>query len=106
MKKVKRFKELPFYNPLYEDNYYSSYDARAPRVIGHRVFIPKENNTVSINHTFNSAYKFGTTHVEMKRWDGFKLLIEYEEAAGADFNWPMIHLLPVVINTEKEEIND
>jgi diadenosine tetraphosphate (Ap4A) HIT family hydrolase len=104
MIKVKRFKELQLSNPLYEDTYYCSYDAGQPRVLGHRVFIPKENTTVNLNHAFHSAYKFGTAQVEMNRWAGFKLLIEHGEAAGAEYNWPHIHLLPIP-NKEKEETN-
>lgn len=103
MQKVKRFKEVPLLNPTYEDIYYASYEARYPRCLGHKIFVPKENNTVSINHTFNSAYKFGTTHVEMGKWMAFELLIEHGEAAGAEFNWPHIHLLPVLDKKEENE---
>ena len=103
MLKVKKFKDIPLLNPIYEDIYYCSYDARYPIGLGHRIFVPKENNTVSVNHTFNAAYKFGTTHVEMKKWKAFKLFIEYGEAAGAAFDWPHIHLLPISESSKKEE---
>lgn len=102
MLKIKKFKEVPLLNPVYEDYYYCSYDARHPRTMGHRIYVPKENNTVSVNHTFNAAYKFGTTHVEMKKWKAFKLLIEHGEDAGAAFDWPHIHLLPISDELIKE----
>lgn len=105
MLKIKRFKDLPWLNPLFEDIYYCSYDARHPKTMGHRVFVPKDNSTVGINHTFNAAYKFGTTHVEMGRWKAFKLVMEHGEAAGAEFNWPHIHLLPIP-HEPKEEPNE
>lgn len=94
MQQIKRFKDLSCPAFAYQDNWYASYDAPNPRTLGHKIFVPKENSLGFMNLAFNAAYKLGTTMVDMKRWSGFKLLVEYGESAGQTVGWPQIHLLP------------
>ena len=103
MKTYKKFKEIPLTNPSFQDMYYASYDAPEPRCIGHKIFIPKEDATSFINTTFHCAYKYGTTMVDMKRWKGFKLVMEHGGIKGQIFGWPHFHLIPIANETKVDD---
>ena len=103
MKTYKKFKDIPLANPTYQDMWYASFDSPQPRTLGHKLFIPKETGSGFITMAFNAAYKYGTTMVDLKRWTGFKLLMEHGGIENQIFGWPHFHLLPVAKN-EKETI--
>lgn len=94
MQAVKKFKDLPWKDPSYEDPWYASYDAVEPRCSGHRVYVPKDTSLGSIAAAFSAAYKVGETHVGLKEWSGFAVIMEMGESAGQTVGWPHIHLLP------------
>lgn len=93
---IKKFKDLPWENPLYEDVWYASFYAIEPRCRDHRVYIPKENTLGCISCAFSSAYKVGETFVGTNQWKGYSIIFENGEEAGQTIGWPIIHLLPIL----------
>lgn len=103
MQQVKKFKDLPWKDPSYEDPWYASYDAPEPRCQGHRIYVPKDTSIGSISASFVAAYKVGETHVNLKKWTGFTINIDFGEAAGQRISWPHLNLLPVDITKEETD---
>lgn len=94
MQAIKKFKELPWKDPTYEDPWYAGYDAAEPRSPGHRIYVPKDTSLGSISAAFTAAYKVGETRVGIQEWTGFTVVMEVGESAGQTIGWPHIHLIP------------
>ena len=94
MQQIKKFKDLPWKDPSYEDPWYAGYDAPEPRCSGHRIYVPKDISLGSMAAAFTAAYKVGETKVGLREWSGFSVVMEIGESAGQEIGWPHIHLLP------------
>jgi hypothetical protein len=103
MQAIKKFKDLPWKGPTYDDPWYAGYDAPEPRLPGHRIYVPKDTSLGSIAAAFTAAYKVGETRVGLKEWPGFTVSMDIGETAGQSVGWPYINLFPVF---EKKEDTD
>ena len=97
MQQFKKFKDLPWENPVYEDVWYSSYMAPEPLCKDHKIYVPKENTMGCISAAFVAAVKVGDAFVGSKQWSAFKIVMEIGENAGQTIGWPHLHLLPVLV---------
>lgn len=95
MQQIKKFSELPWTNPTYDNPWYAGYDAPDPIIEGHRIYVPKEKTLGCITAAFGAAYQVGDTMAGIGQWAGFKLTMEIGQEAGQTVGWPYIHLIPV-----------
>ena len=95
MLKIKNFEKLPFKDPVYQDVWYASFFPEKPRVVGHKVYVPKEQTTTCMNAAFEAAYRFGTMMQQTGTFKAFHVCIDHGEEAGQEIGWPIIHMLPV-----------
>lgn len=92
MDNIKKFKDVPWKDPTFEDIWYASYDTSET---GHRIYVPKENTIGCIAAAFAAAYKVGETMVGLKQCHAFTVSMENGAAAGQTVGWPHIHLFAV-----------
>lgn len=93
----KKYKDLPWTSPMFEDEWYASYMSKEPRVPEHRIYVPKDTSINCISAAFISACKVGDVMVGTNQWAGYKIIMETGEEAGQIIGWPHIHLLPVIL---------
>lgn len=89
MIEIKKFKDIPWKEVSYECHWYSIF-----KVDNHDIFVPKEDNMANYRESLSAAYRFAKTKQETKECDGYKIVIEFGEAAGQQISWPHIHVIP------------
>lgn len=98
MIEVKKFKDIPWDDIIYNCHWYSIF-----KVDSHDVFVPKEDNMVHYRESLTAAYRYAKTKQDIKENDGYKIVIEFGEAAGQQISWPHIHVIPCKNKKVKEK---
>jgi len=63
-------------------------------VPGHKLFIPKENNSHFIGRTYGLAYDYGNKKIKEGEIGGFNIGMNIGLPAGQTIMWPHIHFIP------------
>lgn len=65
-----------------------------PVTDGHRLYVPKYNDSGMLLAAFEEAIHAGLEKVNTGEWDGFNIGLNVGEAAGQTVGWPHVHLIP------------
>ena len=80
--------------PVMESDFTFVFDDRYPCVEGHRLFIPKENNSHFVGRSYGMAYDYGHEQIKKGRIAGFNIGMNIGRCAGQTIMWPHIHFIP------------
>jgi len=80
--------------PVMESDFTFVFDDRYPCVEGHRLFIPKENNSHFVGRSLGMAYDYGNEKIKKGEIDGFNVGMNIGLCAGQTIMWPHIHFIP------------
>jgi diadenosine tetraphosphate (Ap4A) HIT family hydrolase len=67
---------------------------RYPVAVGHLLFVPNYNTSVTIGDAFETALIYGNSMVAAGRFDAFNVGINMGAAAGQTVMYPHVHLIP------------
>ena len=67
---------------------------RYPVAVGHLLFVPNYNTSVTIGDAFEAALIYGNSMVAAGRFDAFNVGINMGAAAGQTVMYPHVHLIP------------
>lgn len=67
---------------------------RFPVTKGHRLFVPRNNNTDNIMECFVHAYKYGDDLVRNGACEGFNVGMNIGRSAGQTVMYPHVHCIP------------
>ncbi len=81
-------------SPIMESDFTYVFDDRYPCVKGHRLFIPKENNSHFVGRSLGMAYDYGNLKIKKGEIDGFNVGMNMGVPAGQTIMWPHIHFIP------------
>ena len=88
--------------PIMETDFTFVFNDRYPCVQGHKLFIPKENNSHFVGRSYGMAYDYGNQKIKAGEIDGFNVGMNMGECAGQTILWPHIHFIPRHRNDSKE----
>jgi diadenosine tetraphosphate (Ap4A) HIT family hydrolase len=80
--------------PVMESDFTFVFNDRYPCVEGHRLFIPKENNSHFVGRSYGLAYDYGHEQIKKGRIAGFNIGMNIGRCAGQTIMWPHIHFIP------------
>jgi diadenosine tetraphosphate (Ap4A) HIT family hydrolase len=95
MQTYKRFKDLPWNNPLHEDVWYASF-APDEETDDYRIYVPKETTPTCLSAAFIAAYKVGEVKVGTGEWSAFSIQMNIGEKSNQIVGWPHLHLVPIL----------
>lgn len=105
MLEIKKFRDIPWSEIIYDCSWYSVFSPPSPVSIGHQIWVPKEDNMAAVRETLTAAYRY-TSNIFLKdKRIGYKIIMEYGECSGAQISWPHINLIPININSPEEELS-
>ena len=81
-------------SPVMESDFTFVFNDRYPCVEGHRLFIPKENNSHFVGRSYGLAYDYGNEQIKKGRIAGFNIGMNIGRCAGQTIMWPHIHFIP------------
>jgi diadenosine tetraphosphate (Ap4A) HIT family hydrolase len=67
---------------------------RFPVAVGHLLFVPNYNTSVTIGDAFEAALIYGNSMVAAGKFDAFNVGINMGTAAGQTVMYPHVHLIP------------
>jgi diadenosine tetraphosphate (Ap4A) HIT family hydrolase len=67
---------------------------RYPVAVGHLLFVPNYNTSVTIGDAFEAALIYGNSMVADGKFDAFNVGINMGAAAGQTVMYPHVHLIP------------
>ena len=67
---------------------------RYPVAVGHLLFVPNYNTSVTIGDAFEAALIHGNSMVAAGKFDAFNVGINMGAAAGQTVMYPHVHLIP------------
>jgi diadenosine tetraphosphate (Ap4A) HIT family hydrolase len=67
---------------------------RFPVAVGHLLFVPNYNTSVTISDAFEAALVYGNNMVAAGKFDAFNVGINMGAAAGQTVMYPHVHLIP------------
>lgn len=88
--------------PVGESDFTLVFNDRYPCVEGHKLFIPKENNSHFIGKSYSMAYDHGNELVTKGTISGFNIGMNIGVCAGQTIMWPHIHFIPRHKNDAKK----
>jgi diadenosine tetraphosphate (Ap4A) HIT family hydrolase len=94
MKQVNSIKDIPWKDPVFENEYILVFNDGVPVNPGHQLFVPKNKETRTIDRCFHYAMTSGRELVRTGKCEGFNVGINYGEAAGQTCGWPHVHMIP------------
>jgi diadenosine tetraphosphate (Ap4A) HIT family hydrolase len=65
-----------------------------PVAVGHLLFVPNYNTSVTISDAFEAALVYGNNMVAAGKFDAFNVGINMGAAAGQTVMYPHVHLIP------------
>ena len=80
--------------PFKQDQYVAVFMDKYPAKDGHRLYIPKIKDSISVGMAFQQAYRDGTEMQENGEIDGFNLGMNIGATAGQSIFWPHVHFIP------------
>jgi diadenosine tetraphosphate (Ap4A) HIT family hydrolase len=80
--------------PVIETDFTFVFNDRYPCVEGHRLFIPKENNSHFLGRSYGLAYDYGNRQIKKGKIAGFNIGMNIGRCAGQTIMWPHIHFIP------------
>ena len=80
--------------PILETDFTVVFNDRYPCVEGHKLFVPKENNSHFIGRAYGMAYDYGNQKVASGEIDGFNIGMNMGICAGQTIMWPHVHFIP------------
>tara|TARA_Y100001937_G_scaffold26975_1_gene38704 strand:- start:457 stop:858 length:402 start_codon:yes stop_codon:yes gene_type:complete len=89
--------------PIMESDFTFVFNDRYPCVVGHKLFIPKENNSHFVGKSYGMAYDYGNEKVKKGEIAGFNIGMNVGTCAGQTIMWPHIHFIPRHENDSKEK---
>ena len=88
--------------PIMETDFTFVFNDKYPCVEGHKLFIPKENNSHFVGRSYGLAYDYGNEQIKKSKIAGFNIGMNMGIAAGQTIMWPHIHFIPRHKNDAKE----
>jgi len=88
--------------PIMESDFTFVFNDKYPCVEGHKLFVPKENNSHFVGRSYALAYDYGNEQIKKGRIAGFNIGMNMGIAAGQTIMWPHIHFIPRHKNDAKE----
>ena len=88
--------------PIMETDFTFVFNDKYPCVEGHKLFIPKENNSHFVGMSYGLAYDYGNEQIKKSKIAGFNIGMNMGIAAGQTIMWPHIHFIPRHKNDAKE----
>ena len=88
-------------SPVMETDFTFVFDDRYPCVEGHKLFIPKEDNSHFIGRTYGLAYDYGNDQIKAGNIAGFNVGMNIGICAGQTILWPHVHFIPRHKNDSK-----
>jgi diadenosine tetraphosphate (Ap4A) HIT family hydrolase len=70
------------------------FEDRFPVAVGHLLFVPNYNTSVTISDAFEAALIYGNSMVASGKFDAFNIGINMGAAAGQTVMYPHVHLIP------------
>jgi len=70
------------------------FEDRFPVAVGHLLFVPNYNTSVTISDAFEAALVYGNNMVASGKFDAFNVGINMGAAAGQTVMYPHVHLIP------------
>ena len=67
---------------------------RYPVAVGHLLFVPNYNTSVTIGDAFEAALIYGNSMVAAGKFDAFNVGINMGAAAGQTVMYPHVHMIP------------
>ena len=80
--------------PIFENRDTAVFKDKYPCVLGHTLFIPKEDTPEAIGESYRLAYYCGKNWVKDGKMAGFNLGMNIGRCAGQTIMWPHIHFIP------------
>jgi diadenosine tetraphosphate (Ap4A) HIT family hydrolase len=80
--------------PIFENRDTAVFKDKYPCVLGHTLFIPKEDTPEAIGESYRLAYYCGKNWVKDGKMEGFNLGMNIGRCAGQTIMWPHIHFIP------------
>ena len=80
--------------PVMETDFTFVFNDKYPCVAGHKLFIPKENNSHFIGRSYGLAYDYGKEKIKEGEIEGFNIGMNIGICAGQTIMWPHIHFIP------------
>jgi len=80
--------------PIMETDFTFVFNDKYPCVEGHKLFIPKENNSHFVGRSYGLAYDYGNEQIKKSKIAGFNIGMNMGMAAGQTIMWPHIHFIP------------
>ena len=80
--------------PIMETDFTFVFNDRFPCVPGHKLFIPKENNSHFVGRSYGMAYDYGNEQIKAGKIAGFNIGMNMGIPAGQTIMWPHIHFIP------------
>ena len=80
--------------PIFENRDTAVFKDKYPCVLGHTLFIPKEDTPEAIGESYRWAYYCGKNWVKDGKMAGFNLGMNVGRCAGQTIMWPHIHFIP------------
>ena len=88
--------------PVMESDFTFVFNDKYPCVEGHKLVIPKENNSHFVGRSYGMAYDYGNEKIKNGEIDGFNIGMNMGIAAGQTIMWPHIHFIPRHKNDAEE----
>ena len=80
--------------PIFENRDTAVFKDKYPCVLGHTLFIPKEDTPEAIGESYRLAYYCGKNWVKDGKMEGFNLGMNIGRCAVQTIMWPHIHFIP------------
>jgi diadenosine tetraphosphate (Ap4A) HIT family hydrolase len=80
--------------PVMETDFTVVFNDRYPCVTGHKLFVPKENNSHFVGRSYGMAYDYGNEQIRKGHIAGFNIGMNIGICAGQTIMWPHIHFIP------------
>ena len=81
-------------SPVMESDFTFVFNDKYPCVEGHKLFIPKENNSHFVGRSLGMAYDYGNEQIKKSKIKGFNVGMNIGVCAGQTIMWPHIHFIP------------
>lgn len=85
---------VPWSDPILENEDFYVFRDGFPVTEGHLLFVPKYNDSETINLCFRAAYLTGVDMQMQGAFEGFNIGMNQGETAGQTVMWPHIHMIP------------
>lgn len=104
MIEVKKFKDIPWSEVVYDCSWYAIFKPTILQTEGHQIWVPKEDNMANVRETITAVYRHTSNIFLCNKSISYKIVMEFGEYSDSEISWPHIHVIPINEDQKKADL--